>query len=101
MIQPIFRLNILEGFIHTFHENSQHLVARLNNEADMSAINITVPVNQCVLNILHGEEHGMCSAATNFRGNSQITTQKVTSAETARKKYFARFEVITAVPPVM
>ena len=43
----------------------------------------------------------MCSVATNFRGNLQVTTQKITSAETARKKYFVRFEVITAVLPLM
>jgi hypothetical protein len=85
LIQPIFHLNILEGFIRTFHENSQRLVARLNNEVDLSAINITIPVNQCVLNILHGEEHGMCSAATNFREHLQVTNQKITSAETVRK----------------
>jgi hypothetical protein len=88
LIQPVFHLNILEGFIHTFHENSKRLVTRLNNESDLSAINITIPVNQCVLNILHGEEHGICSVATNFRGNLQVTTQKITSAETARKKIF-------------
>lgn len=53
LLQPVFHLNILEGFVRTFHENSRRLVARLNNETDLSAINITIPVNQCVLNILH------------------------------------------------
>lgn len=53
LIQPIFHHSILEGFIRTFHESAQHLVARLNSEADLSSINITIPVNQCVLNILH------------------------------------------------
>ena len=75
---------------------------RLNNEADLNAINITIPVNQCVLHILHGEEHGMCSVATNFSGNFQVTHPKDHECRNSEKKgYFARFEVITAVLPFM
>ncbi|XP_021932183.1 probable cytochrome P450 4aa1 isoform X2 [Zootermopsis nevadensis] len=53
LIQPSFHLSILEGFIETFYDSAQLLVAKLSTEADLSSINITAPINQCVLNILH------------------------------------------------
>jgi cytochrome P450 len=56
LIQPNFHFSILEGFIGTFYDSAQLLVAKLSNEADLSSVNITAPINQCVLNILQGEE---------------------------------------------
>jgi hypothetical protein len=56
LIQPSFHLSVLEGFIGTFYESARFLVANLSSEEDLRSINITAPVNQCVLNILHGEE---------------------------------------------
>lgn len=53
LLQPSFHLSILEGFLGTFHECARHLVAKLEAETDLSAINVTGPVNHCVLNILH------------------------------------------------
>jgi hypothetical protein len=56
LLQPSFHLSILEGFLGTFHECARHLVAKLEAEMELSAINVTGPVNHCVLNILHGEK---------------------------------------------
>jgi hypothetical protein len=56
LIQPSFHLSILKGFIGTFCDSAQLLVEKLSTETDLSSVNIAAPINQCVLNILHGED---------------------------------------------
>lgn len=53
LIQPTFHMNILETFIGTFVDASNVLVKRLKGSREL---NITHVVNQCVIDILNGEQ---------------------------------------------
>ncbi|KAJ9594704.1 hypothetical protein L9F63_013978, partial [Diploptera punctata] len=46
LIQPSFHLGVLESFISTFYHSAQLMVDELNARADLSAVNITFPVNE-------------------------------------------------------
>lgn len=54
LIQPTFHLSILETFIGTFVDASKLLVKRLKDGP--MELNITHMVNQCVIDILNGEQ---------------------------------------------
>jgi cytochrome P450 family 4 len=79
LLQPIFHLSVLEGFIGTFHDSARLLVEKLNTETDLSSVNITAPINKCVLNILHGEHKGrsrcvLCTTGRkNISSNSEVS----------------------------
>ncbi|PNF26416.1 putative cytochrome P450 4aa1 [Cryptotermes secundus] len=75
LLQPSFHLSVLEGFLGTFHECARYLVTKLEADADLSAVNITGPVNRCVLNILHEAVLGI-PAATQASGISDSPFRK-------------------------
>jgi hypothetical protein len=55
VIQPSFHLSVLEGFVSTFYNSAELMVEKIKARSDLSEINITSPINDCVFNILHGE----------------------------------------------
>lgn len=59
LIQPSFHMNILETFIGTFVDASNLLVKRLKDGP--IELNITHMVNQCVIDILNGEQRKLIS----------------------------------------
>lgn len=54
-IQPIFHLSILEKFVETFVDSAQCLRDKLGRAPEV--LNITHFVNDCVLDILNGNEN--------------------------------------------
>lgn len=54
-IQPAFHLSILEKFVETFVDSAQCLRDKLSRAPEV--LNITHFVNDCVLDILNGEEN--------------------------------------------